>query len=86
MPTGSPGEGVDGTTWTNSLHSRYYFRHLSPAIGIKQNILTANVTVKLNLRGGNSRLFGRLQAQGHQVGLAAPRCRSGPNAPAPSCG
>jgi hypothetical protein len=59
MPTGSPGKGVDGT-WTNSLHSKYCFRHLSPAIGIKQNVLTANVTVKLNLRGGNSRLFNRL--------------------------
>jgi hypothetical protein len=51
MPAGSPGEGVDGTNWTNSLHSKYCFRRLSPAIGIKQNILTANVTVKLNLRG-----------------------------------
>jgi hypothetical protein len=36
--------------------------HLSPAIGTKQNALTVNVTVKLNLRGGNSRLFKRLLA------------------------
>jgi hypothetical protein len=63
MPTGSPGQGVDGTTWTNSLHSKYCFRHPSPAVGIKQNVLTVNVTVKFNLRGGNSRLFKRLQAQ-----------------------
>jgi hypothetical protein len=62
MPTGSPGEGVDGTTWTDSLHSKYCFRHLSPAIGTKQNVLTVNVTVKLNLRRGNSRFFKRLQA------------------------
>ncbi len=47
MPAGSPGEGVDGTTWTNLLRSKYCFRHLSPAFGIKQNVMT----VKLNLRG-----------------------------------
>jgi hypothetical protein len=35
---------------------------LSPAIGTKQNVLTVNVTVKLNLRGGNSMFFRRLQA------------------------
>jgi hypothetical protein len=63
MPTGSPGEGVDGTTWTNSLHSKYCFRHLSPAFGVKQNVVTVNVTVKLNLCGGNFRIFKRLQAQ-----------------------
>jgi len=45
------------------MHSKYCFRHLSPAIGIKQNILTANVTVELNLRAGNSAIFNRLQAQ-----------------------
>jgi hypothetical protein len=38
------------------------FRHLSPAIGTKQNVLTVNLTVQLNLRGGNSRLFKRLPA------------------------
>ena len=61
MPTGSPGEGVDGTTWTNSLHSKYCFRHLSSAIGTKQNVLTVNVMVNSNLRRGNSRFFKRLQ-------------------------
>jgi hypothetical protein len=38
---------------TNSLRSKYCFRDLSPAIGTKQNVLTVNVTVKLNLRRGN---------------------------------
>jgi hypothetical protein len=33
------------------------------AFGIKQNVVTVNVTVKLNLCGGNFRLFKRLQAQ-----------------------
>lgn len=46
MLTRSPGEGVDGTTWTHSLHSRYCFRHLSPAIGTKQNFSTVDMTVK----------------------------------------
>jgi hypothetical protein len=55
------GRGEDGTIWANLLHSKYCFRHLSSAIGTKQNVLTVKVTVKLILAGGNSRLFKRLR-------------------------
>jgi hypothetical protein len=47
VPTGSRGEGVDETTWTNSLHSKYCFRHLSLSIAPKQHFLTLELTVKL---------------------------------------
>jgi hypothetical protein len=44
------------------LRNKDCFRDLSPAVGTKQNVSTVNVTVKLNWRGVNSRLFKRLQA------------------------
>jgi hypothetical protein len=52
----------DAAIQANSLRSRYCIRDLSPPIGNKQNVLTVNVTVKLNLRKENSRFFKRLQA------------------------
>lgn len=59
MPTGSPGEGVDGTTWTNSLHSKYCFRHLSPSI----KKISLSIEKTFHCRSPSIEILGPLSAE-----------------------